>query len=128
METIDCDSQILAYLIQQQPPTHTSFVTPPDCGQQVGYIVYKKNEEIQRHFHRPIRRELVGTTEVLYVMSGRCIIDFYSGDGLITSREMTAGNLIVIVAGAHGLRMLEDTTLLEIKQGPYPGPSEKEKF
>ena len=32
------------------------------------------------------------------------------------------------VGGGHGFRMIEDTVLFEIKQGPYGGPAEKERF
>jgi hypothetical protein len=35
---------------------------------------------------------------------------------------------MVAVNGGHGFRVLEDTVLLEIKQGPYPGGAEKERF
>jgi hypothetical protein len=33
-----------------------------------------------------------------------------------------------MIGGGHGFRMLEDTVLLEIKQGPYSGIQEKVRF
>jgi hypothetical protein len=33
-----------------------------------------------------------------------------------------------MVAGGHGYRMLEETVLLEVKQGPYTGVEERELF
>ena len=33
-----------------------------------------------------------------------------------------------MTGGGHGFCMLEDTVLLEIKQGPYTGLEEKEHF
>jgi hypothetical protein len=33
-----------------------------------------------------------------------------------------------MVGGGHGFHMLEDTVLLEVKQGPYTGIDEKEHF
>jgi hypothetical protein len=33
-----------------------------------------------------------------------------------------------MVGGGHGFRMLEDTLLLEVKQGPYLECEEKERF
>jgi hypothetical protein len=35
---------------------------------------------------------------------------------------------MLMVAGGHGFRMLEDTVILEVKQGPYTGEDEKERF
>ena len=36
--------------------------------------------------------------------------------------------MLIAVAGGHGFRVFEDTVLLEVKQGPYPGEAEKERF
>ena len=70
----------------------------------------------------PLERSLVGTSEVLIVRSGRCEMDVYDDDrALVTTRELVAGDVVVIFAGGHGFRMLEDTTFLEVKQGPYTG-------
>jgi hypothetical protein len=41
---------------------------------------------------------------------------------------LAEGDVMVLVAGGHEFRMREDTVLLEIKQGPYPGVAEKERF
>ena len=38
------------------------------------------------------------------------------------------GDLAVLAAGGHGFRMLEDTVLLDVKQGPFTGQKEKEHF
>ena len=46
----------------------------------------------------------------------------------VATRELRAGDVILIAAGGHGFRMLEDTVLLEVKQGPYVGLDEKERF
>jgi hypothetical protein len=35
---------------------------------------------------------------------------------------------VIFVDGGHGFRILEDTVLLEVKQGPYTGLEEKEFF
>jgi hypothetical protein len=48
--------------------------------------------------------------------------------GLVATRELCAGDIMLMVGGGHGFRMLEDTVLLEVKQGPYTGVDEKERF
>ena len=71
----------------------------------------------------------MGTSEVVIVKSGRCEVDIYDDDHqLIATRELGPGDIMLMVSGGHGFRMLEDTVLLEIKQGPYPGLDEKEHF
>ena len=69
------------------------------------------------------------TSEVLVIKAGRCVIDIYDdGKQLIASRELRVGDVVLMVGGGHGFRMLEDTVLLEIKQGPYTDLDEKERF
>jgi hypothetical protein len=79
--------------------------------------------------HLEIERNIVGTAEVLVVEKGRCEVDVYdSRRSVVATRELQAGDILIAVGGGHGFRLLEDTILLEIKQGPYPGGSEKERF
>ncbi len=47
---------------------------------------------------------------------------------LVTTRELKTGDVMVMVGGGHGFRMLEKTVLLEVKQGPYHGTDEKVYF
>src|SRR5215467_2738726 len=79
--------------------------------------------------HRPLERNLVGTSEVLIVRRGRCQIDIYDDcQQLVASRELRSGDITLMVGGGHGFRMQEDTVFLEVKQGPYTGIDEKERF
>lgn len=129
-QQVDHQHRTLAYIVPKGPlPDKTTFITPPDCGQQVGYIVHPAGGKVARHTHHLIKREISGTTEVLYILKGKCIIDFFDDDKrLIVSRDLKEGDLIIIVAGGHGFRMEDDTVILEVKQGPYPGITEKEHF
>jgi mannose-6-phosphate isomerase-like protein (cupin superfamily) len=130
VEQIACDEKPLAYIIRaEMKPAKTTFVTPPECKQQVGFVVYPAGGAIQRHDHRPLERRLVGTSEVLVVQRGRCEIDIYNDNReLIATRELRPGDIMMMIGGGHGFRMLEDTVFLEIKQGPYTGEDEKERF
>ena len=130
LEAIAVDGIVLAYLSRSRPfPEQTSFITPDDCNLQVGQIVYEGGSQIARHMHLPVERRLVGTTEVLMVQKGRCEVEIFGPDRqLVTTRELEIGDMLIAVAGGHGFRVLEDTVLLEIKQGPYPGGAEKERF
>ena len=130
VEKITSGGVPLAYIIHRELlPDRTTFLTPPEFRQQVGFVVYPAGGEIQRHVHRPIERHLIGTSEVLVLRSGRCEIDIYNdAHELVATRELRVGDVMLMVGGGHGFRMLEDTTFLEIKQGPYAGEDEKVRF
>jgi hypothetical protein len=130
LETISWKGKTLVFILRAELcPPNTTFVTPADLNFQAGFVVYPKGGEIQRHVHRPLERRLVGTCEALLVKKGLCQLDIYNDErGLVATRELRAGDVMLMVGGGHGFRMLEDTVFLEIKQGPYTGLDEKERF
>jgi mannose-6-phosphate isomerase-like protein (cupin superfamily) len=130
IEHISHGGRTLVYIIRAAlHPAQTQFVTSPEMNQQVGFVVYPCGGQIARHFHKPLERRIVGTAEVLVVRQGRCEIEIFSEQReWLATRQVARGDVIVILAGGHGFRMLEDTVLLEIKQGPYTGMDEKERF
>jgi len=129
-EHIIAGGKLLAYVVRAElKPAKTTFLTPLESNVQVGYIVYPSGHTIARHVHRPVERHIVGTTEVLVVRKGRCEMDVYDDDRqLVATRELREGDLMIMVGGGHGFRMLEDTVLLEVKQGPYMGQDDKLRF
>lgn len=130
VEIIQWEGTPLTYIIRGDTlPRATAFITPAEFKQQVGFVVYKRGGEIARHVHRPLQRHLVGTSEVLVVRQGSFLLDIYNDErALVATRELRAGDVMLMVGGGHGFRMLEDTVLLEVKQGPYTGLDEKERF
>ena len=129
-EVISWEGAPLAYVIRASlAPEATTFLTPREFKQQVGFVVYPERGEVERHVHRQLHRELTGTSEVLVVRSGRCEMDVYNdAQELVATRELRQGDVMLMVGGGHGFRMLEDTVFLEVKQGPYTGIDEKERF
>ena len=130
IERIDRDGRPLAIIIRAaMKPETTTFLTPNEFKQQVGFVVYPKGGEIARHVHLPLERSLVGTSEVLVVRKGRAEMDVYDDDrSLVATRELREGDIMLMIGGGHGFRLLEDTVFLEVKQGPYTGLVEKERF
>jgi hypothetical protein len=130
IEWIKNNEQVLAIIIPNgYEPARSEFITPDSYKQQVGFIVYPMGGEIIPHIHHELSRELLGTSEVLFVKKGHCWVDFYLDDKtFFCGRELQKGDVLLLVSGGHGFRMLEDTVFLEIKQGPYIGEHEKERF
>ena len=124
------DGKPLAYIIRAEIiPEKTTFLTPSDFKQQVGFVVYPNGGEIQRHVHRPLERHLTGTSEVLLVRRGLCEVDIYNNERqFVSTEQLREGDILLMVDGGHGFRMLQDTVFLEIKQGPYMGMDDKERF
>ena len=129
-EKVFSDGKLLAYVIRNElSPDKTSFITPPDINLQLGFVVYPAGGQVLRHLHRPIERHITGTTEILFIKKGRCFMDIFDDQQkLVQSIELKQGDTVLMIAGGHGFRMMEDTILLEIKQGPYTGMDEKVRF
>jgi hypothetical protein len=130
VEQITWNGQHVATIIRKDYlPDGTTFVTPDNYYQQAGMVVYPKGGIIKRHLHLPIQRHLVGTSEALLVKKGRVEADLHAIDkSLLGTWILEQGDLILLAGGGHGFRCLEDTVLMEIKQGPYTGLVEKEHF
>jgi hypothetical protein len=130
VEHVLYDSKPLAYIIRRETiPEKTTFLTPSHFKQQVGFVVYPSGGEIQRHVHRPQERHLIGTSEVLLIRSGACEVDIYNNEReLVATKELHEGDILLMIDGGHGFRMLQDTIFVEIKQGPYIGTDDKERF
>lgn len=129
-EVISWKDQALAYLIPATMyPDQTTFLTPNEFNFQVGFVVYPAGGEVKRHLHKKLERHIKGTAELIMVKAGTCQIDIYNEDReLVTSRELGPGDIVLTLNGGHGFHMRDDTVLLEVKQGPYSGVDEKDRF
>lgn len=130
VERFEADGSLLGYLIRRSSSiSETIFVTEHEASLQVGFIVKSSDSEVVRHDHRPLERRIVGTAEVLVVKSGRGEIDVYDNKrSFVRTASFVEGDVLVLLEGGHAFRFSEDTVLLEVKQGPYPGVDEKERF
>lgn len=105
------------------------FFTPDDFSQQLGYMNRSKGYAIPPHVHNPVSREVQFTKEVLFIKSGKVRVDFYDdAQNYLESRILNAGDVILLAFGGHGFEMLEDSEMIEVKQGPYAGDTDKTRF
>ncbi len=105
------------------------FFTPDNFSQQLAYMNRPSGYMIQPHVHNPVERQVLYTKEVLYIKSGQVRVDFYEEDkSYLESRVLNAGDVILLAYGAHGFYMLEDSEIIEVKQGPYVGEADKTRF
>ena len=84
---------------------------------------------IDAHVHNLVHRNVVLTQEVLFIKKGRLRIDFYDEyEDYLESRELHAGDIILLVSGGHGFTVLDEVEMIEVKQGPYAGDNDKKRF
>ncbi len=46
----------------------------------------------------------------------------------LESRILLPGDVVLLAHGGHGFVMLEPSEMIEVKQGPYAGEQDKERF
>jgi len=105
------------------------FFTPGSYSQQIGYMNRPSGYVIPPHVHNPVLREVEYTKEVLVMKSGRLRVDFYTEEQVyLESTVLEAGDVILLAYGGHGFEMLEQSEIIEVKQGPYAGEQDKTRF
>ena len=105
------------------------FFTPDNFPQQLAYMSHPKDKIISAHTHNLVSRQVLYTQEVLIVRKGSLEVCLYTSRKIfLTSIILGPGDLILLCGGGHSFRMLEDTSMIEIKQGPYPGENDKTRF
>lgn len=105
------------------------FITPGDYSQQVAYMHHPTGKDIDAHVHNLVHRNVVMTQEVLFIKKGILRVDFYDDyEDYLESRELHAGDIILLVSGGHGFHVVEEVEMIEVKQGPYSGEQDKKRF
>ena len=130
IEYIKCNEITLAIVIRNSfSANDIKFFTPQDFSQQLGYMKRKKGYIIEPHVHNKIPREITLTQEVLILKRGKVRVDFYNDDKRYSeSSILYSGDIILLANGGHGFSMLEESEIIEVKQGPYLEEKDKEKF
>ncbi len=130
VEKIMHESQLIAIIIHENTPVEgIEFYTSDDSSQQIGAMSWPEGHVVTPHIHRIIERTVMRTQEVLIVKTGKVRMDLYDeNQAYLESHIVGAGDIIFLSSGGHGFTMLEDTVMVEIKQGPYVGVQDKVRF
>jgi hypothetical protein len=130
IEHIEFEGRMMAIIVRSSFEAEgIKFFTPDQYSQQLGYMKRASGYIIPPHIHNPVPREVQYTKEVLFIKSGRVRVDFYNDEQVyLESRVLMAGDVILLAFGGHGFQMLEESEILEVKQGPYVGEDDKTRF
>jgi mannose-6-phosphate isomerase-like protein (cupin superfamily) len=129
-EDIVIDGRLCAMIVRKADNERgIQFFTPNEFSQQLALMSYSAGKVIPAHTHNSVRREVFYTQEALFIREGKLRVDFYSEQQEYhTSRVLEAGDVILLIRGGHGFEVLEDLNMVEVKQGPYVGETDKTRF
>ncbi len=125
MQTIEHDGVRLATLITREDRRPgLSFFSEDDDYIQVGLWGYDAGKHLQAHLHNIVPREIDRTQEVICVLQGRVQSTIFSeAEEPLEQVVLEQGDVLILLNGGHSYDILADETqVLEIKNGPYPGP------
>ena len=106
-----------------------TFFTPNESTQQFGYMKHPNKHIIKPHLHKKRLTKILTTTEVILILKGCLRVDFYNNKKkYLYSKVLNEKDIIMLVTGGHGFKVLKNVELLEIKQGPYNLIKDKIKF
>jgi len=130
VEEVKKKSKLIAKIIRGDYSCDgVDFITPNEYSQQVAYMHHPAGKVIDAHVHNLVHRNVVMTQEVLFIKKGVLRVDFYDEyEDYLESRDLHAGDAILLVSGGHGFQALEEVEMIEVKQGPYAGDEDKKRF
>lgn len=124
MKEIQSDGVLLARLITGDSwEKGLSFYSQDDDYIQLGTWNYDAGKSLNAHIHNHVPRTTDHTQEFIFVRKGRLLTRIFDKEQKpVTEIEMAAGDMLVLLSGGHGYDILEDDTqVIEVKNGPYPG-------
>lgn len=130
VEEVKKKNKLLAMIIRNDYECEgVDFITPGDYSQQMAYMHHPTGKVIDAHVHNLVHRNVVMTQEVLFIKKGVLRVDFYDEyEDYLESRDLHAGDIILLISGGHGFQVLEEVEMIEVKQGPYAGNDDKRRF
>ncbi len=124
IKTISFENKIIAHVFSKKIKAKgVKFLTPQNYTLQLGLIEHAKGKIIRNHIHKQDIKYKVDTTqEFLFIEKGKVKVKFFSERwDLVDEIILTGGDFVLFVGAGHGLEVLKDCRIIEIKQGPYPG-------
>ena len=103
-----------------------NFFTANNLNMQIGLMSHSKNHIINPHFHINRKKIIKQMSELLIIFSGQLKVYFYNkkkvrAQSLILNKK----DMILLLSGGHGFKVLKKLEMLEVKQGPFVGEKDK---
>ena len=123
--------KLFALIVRRQfrKKSGINFFTSKEATQQFGFMKHKKNHIIKPHKHNKRLTRILRTTEVILLLKGTLRVDFYNDKyKYLFSKKINERDIIMLIHGGHGFKVLKNVEMIEVKQGPYSLASDKIKF
>jgi hypothetical protein len=102
----------------------TRFFSPAESSFQFGLLAHKSGYQEPAHFHQEFERTVTDLQQMFVVQRGIVAVQLFNDDGaLLKEVILNPGDAIVLIHGAHAIRVIEDMQCISVKQGPFLGDS-----
>lgn len=124
------NGDVLATIVKSHAdPPGVTFITDNDASFQLGLMNRPQGEHIVAHHHREQIRRITDTQEVLVIRRGHLRAHFFDHMlSYVASVDLRQGDVALLKAGGHCFDVIEDVSLLEVKQGPFVPSEDKVRF
>ncbi len=116
--------QLLAILVRASASSDEkyNFLTDDSAPLQLGMNFYRAGDVIPAHFHLTREIQLNQIHEVIVIGHGKTKLVLYDRNKKSLGEAMLVkGDIVLLTGGGHGFEIIEDTKIVEVKQGPYDG-------
>jgi len=104
---------------------HTRFFSPAQSSFQFGLLAHETGYREAPHYHKATTRTITDLQQMFVMQRGIVDVELYDDGGrLLRVVRLEPGDAIVLVHGAHAIRVVEDFQALSVKQGPFFGDEE----
>lgn len=127
LESVRTDEELIATIIRHSfHPTQSAFLTRRESSFQLGVLTYGRARGTPAHTHPEVRRIIVKPQEFVMVMRGKIRVNFFdSAQRFVGSRILSKDDCVLFRSGGRGWKAIEPSVLIEVKQGPFLGESDK---
>ncbi len=123
IEVVRAGEEVLAIIIRAEAePEDDRHITPAYFVQQGRFVFAPAGGKIPQHDLVTAPCNQAGNAETLHVRRGRVQVDLLFHETLVATRYLKRGDCIMLSKGAHTIKLLEDSVLFEISQGPLTKP------
>lgn len=100
----------------------TRFFSPAESSFQFGLLAHEAGYQELPHFHQEFERIVRDLQQMFVVQRGVVGVQLFDDEAiLIREVILNPGDAIVLIHGAHAIRVIEDMQCISVKQGPFMG-------
>ena len=128
-EIITYNGKTLAVLAKTKEMNESlNFFSPESFALQAAVHNKPAGHYIEAHEHIHFENiQKLESQEIFYLESGKVEVGLYDENKKVKSVILNPCDMLILNAG-HDLKFLEDSKLIEVKQGPYRGRDKEKRF